>query len=420
MRGSIARIIIGLILALSSGATLAQNGGNAPPGAQRQPELKPPSFPILFPNPTNNNGYEEWVKAADLIQNNDAIDTATEPGATLTLKRRVLMDRDVVQALELLHEGLKKPIVSPHHNLDENTLLPELAPFRKLARLLSTEMYVQFADGRVDAAIDSLRDGLAFGYYIQMDTLISGLVGLAVDAIVLNQFARHFDQISVHQCDQVSRLVEGFLKAENPAVHLLAMEKSYALQMLEIRRSDPNALLDLLPKLSGGTQDPQTTLDIQRIEDHLATQPGGLSAMIDEAQAHVNALYGHALLNLSLPLSERKPFVPDKSRNPGSLLAQLISVDPERIADKYSINQAQLRLLGLHALIHRYRWEHNALPGSLVDLHADHLVIDPFTGDQIRYERSGDQYKLYSAGPLARNDDGTVLSKERTPVQLIK
>ena len=42
-------------------------------------------------------------------------------------------------------------------------------------------MYVALADGNVGRALDSLRDGLLFGYKVQMDTLIHGLVGVAID-----------------------------------------------------------------------------------------------------------------------------------------------------------------------------------------------------------------------------------------------
>ena len=418
MRCHLFWVFLGMLLTIQSGVTLAQTGKNPIAGQANVPEQRPPIFPQLFPQPTHDNGYEEWVLAADLIRNNTAIDEATQPGATLTFKRHVLADRGVVEALALLHEGLKKPIRSPHENIDETTLLPELALFRKLARLLRTVQYVNFADGRVDAAIDTLRDGLTFAYYIQTDTLISGLVGLAIDTILLDEFARHFDQLSVFQCERVLRMAQDFLKAESPAIHLFAMEKASEVKMLEARRGDANALLTFLNDF-GISEDPETSMQVQQIHNHLSTHPADLNAMLNEAQARINAQFDQAILNLRLPLAQRKPFVMDKSNAPAALLANLLTTDPQSIIDRYTGDQAKLRLLALHALIRSYRWEHDTLPPSLNDLHADELVTDPFTGDKIVYQPEGDRYTLYSAGPLQRDESGPGAKQERVPVKLI-
>lgn len=419
MRGSTLLVFFSLVLTPASGGTLAQTSGQGTTGNKTVADTRPPNFPRLFPNPTHNNGYEEWVQAADLIQYNPDVDTATLPGATLTFKRRVLAAPPVARALLLLREGLKKPVSSPRQDFDENTLLPEMAPFRKLARLLRTEQYVDFASGHVDDAIDSLRVGLAFGYSIQTDSLISGLVGLAVDTIVLEEFAHHFEQLSVYQCDRVLQMVTDFLKAENPAIRLLALEKSYVLKMLEARRSDADAVLNLLENnVDPGTASPEYA-DFQKLQEHLAGQPGEVNSLLTDAEARISAVYDQAIANLGLPLAERKPYVPDKSTTPAAILARLLSVDPRNISDRYTSDQAKLRLLGVHVLIQRYRWEHNMLPNSLADLHADELVTDPFTDEQIVYARTGDRYTLYSQGPLKRDEAGQQPSKEHVPVKLI-
>ena len=185
------------------------------------------------------NGYEDWVQAGDLIRDNKLVDQAIEVSAPLTLKRRVLGDPTVQKALSLLREGLNKPAQSPHLMPDEHTLLPELAPFRKLARLMALEMYVRFADGRTDAALDSLQDGLRFGYRTQTNTIISGLVGVAIDAVVLNAFSSHLDQLSEYQCSRVQRIVEEWLDWPSPIAALLNAEKQFALRTLEAKRVNP-------------------------------------------------------------------------------------------------------------------------------------------------------------------------------------
>jgi hypothetical protein len=240
MRASLFPAVFGLTLMLASGAASAQESGASASGAVTVSEAPSSIFSRLFQHPTGNNGYEEWVRAVDLIQNDENVDAAMEPGASLNFKRHVLADPSATQALILLREGANKPVRSPRQSVDENTLLPELAPFRRLARLLSVQMQVDFAEGRASAAIADLRTGLVFGDRIQTDTLISGLVGVAIDAVVLNGFAPHFDQLSASQCDQVLQIVAEGLNAECPAIRLLALEKGHTLKMLDARRSDPD------------------------------------------------------------------------------------------------------------------------------------------------------------------------------------
>jgi len=123
---------------------------------------------------------------------------------------------------------------------------------------------------------------------------------------------------------------------------------------------------------------------------------------------------------MRLPVAQRKPFVRDRGASPGASLFRLFTPDPAQIVDKYTSDQAALRLVAVHALIHRYRWEHNALPAALSDLHADTLITDPFTGDQIVYQpQEGAGYTLYSQGPLKRDPaTGRVASQERAPIKL--
>ncbi len=379
-------------------------GGTAPaqkgvPSAINTPELKPPSFPLLFPNPTGNNGYEEWVQAVDLIQNNPKVlELTSQPGTTLAFRRSLLAEPSVERALYLVRVGLSKPTFSPRQDINEVTITPELASFRLLARLLSADQYVQFATGHVDAAIEDMRVGLAFGYRIQTDTLISGLVGVAMDAITLKEFTQHLDQLSVSQCDQVCRIVEDFLNAESPAIHLMALEKATMLKIIEARRSNPNALLALL-KLNGANGPSSEAKDIEALQSHLTNHPSDLNPILEGAQERVNALYDVTILNLSLPYTQRKPFPRDNATSPDAALFRLLTVDPLQIMDKYERDRTQLRMLEVHALICRYRWQHDTLPNALTDLRAPKLVKDPLTGSEILYQRDGDHYTLSTQGP---------------------
>ena len=380
--------------------------------AQDEPEPpKPPSFPLLFKTPTNQNAYEDWVRASDLIQNNKMVDAAWEPGATLTLKRRLLTDPTIQQALLLVHNSLDKPVHSPHANVDENTTFPEFSDFRKLSRLLNNQIYVCFADGRNDAALQALSDGLRFGYRMQTDTLISGLVGVAMETIVLKGFAAHLDKLSEYQCSHVQRFVEEWVEAPTPAIQVIASEKQLSLRLLDTMRGDQKRVEQIINQAHA--EDEPLDADAQALLDHLKTHPQDLGPTIDRARAQVAAYYDDVLINLKLPLKERKPLAEVKDKSPGGKLFDLLTPTIPQVTNKYDQVYAMMRLLGVHAAIRRYKWEHNFLPKSLTELHIGHLTEDPFTGDSMVYTAGQGGYDLYSRGPLQTDDNGKSLSTRK-------
>jgi hypothetical protein len=189
----------------------------------------PPIFPKLFPKPTGQNGYEEFVMAADLINSSRVWQEYERvyfdhPGPTLIMKRRVLFDPTVQRALTLIRAGLRKRIQSPRPYPELQTLVPELPAFRSLGRLLGVEMSVNFADGRNSQAIECLRDALMFGYRIQAGTLFSGVVGLYVDDVALREFGDH---LNVRRVRWASLLADqpGRLRAMARTVSLYALEE---------------------------------------------------------------------------------------------------------------------------------------------------------------------------------------------------
>jgi hypothetical protein len=396
--------LLGISTAMSARATAA--------GRQRAD-----MFHWLFPNPSNNNGYEEFVRAAEMIQSMPEVNDVSSPGATLAFKRRVLGMSRVSKALSLVKDGLDKPVSPPRPSIDENTVFPEFAQFRTLTRLFSAEEYVNFADGHVDAAIKSLSTGLSFAYRIQMDTLIAGLVGIAMEAIVIRSFVEHIDSLSVYQCDEVVALMKQFLAAERPGAKIMAMEKAGVIKMLDVRRSDPDSLLKLLGDISAGSP-PQQVNDVALLRSYLLSDPGQVAQAISAAQARVAAMCDQAAANMNLPVSQRKAQARDESTAPGDIIFRAVVPNLDQILNRYDASDAMYRLLALHALIRRYRWDHNALPANLEVLKADDLIVDPFTCGKIIYKPDKDRYELYSAGPNAMDEATNELTGPRVPVRL--
>ena len=388
---------------------------NAPPTPD------PPNFGRLFPQPSGTNGYEEWVQAGDLIQNNALYRAVwAEEKPTLAMKRRTLDDPQIQTALHLLHQGLTKPIRSPHVTLDENTTFGEYASFRALARLLYVEMYVQFADGRIDQALDTLDDGLRFGYRMQSDALISGLVGLAVDAIVLKGVSRHLDQLSQYQFNRIRRMVEDMAEWPSPVAHLLEMERQTALRELETKRLDPQALLKMLDDTSTDDETGEETVnpDYVAFRTYLEAHPGEYGLLLERAKARIAAHFDVAIANLKAPITERRPLPVAGGDSPDGKLFALITPGTDIVIDKYTRMDAMIRMLGVHAAIRGYRWEHDNLPPSLAVLHLGKLALDPFTGKSLFYQPNGTGYDLYSRGPLDQSNLGQNAAPQPTPVRL--
>jgi len=76
----------------------------------------------------------------------------------------------------------------------------------------------------------------------------------------------------------------------------------------------------------------------------------------------------------------------------------------EQALDKFDMDSAKIHLLGVHAAIHRFRWENNRLPASLAELKLTSLTTDPFTGAPLLYKVTGIAYELSSAGSAAHSD----------------
>ena len=396
-------------VAMSSGALCLLCGVAR---AQDEPEPpKPPSLPLLFKTQTNTNAYEDWVQAGDLIQNNKMVDAATEQGASLTLKRRLLADATIQQTLQLLHHSLDKPVHSPHVNTDENTAFPEYTEFRKVSRLLGIQIYVCFADGRVDAAMEAMSDGLRFGYRMQSDTLISGLVGVAMQSIVLKSFAAHLNQLSEYQCSHLQRFVEEWVEAPSPSVTVFAGEKQLTLRMLDTMRNDVKRMEQIVSQ--SYSEDASPDADTQALMAHWKTHPQDIGPSVDHARTLVVAYYDSVIANLKLPLKERKPVVEVKDKSPGGKLFEMLAPVLHQVSDKYDQAQAMMRLLGVHAAIRRYKWEHNFWPKNLAELHVGHLTDDPFTGDSMAYQITGTGYDLYSKGPFQTDENGKPLSTRK-------
>jgi hypothetical protein len=406
-------------LTLGAATAAARNavfGTESPPATPQGPTI----FEQTIPAPTGENGYEELVRAVDQLRASARFQQAEKLGGApaavpLSLKRRVMSDPPVVRALALLQRGLGKTIASPRKSLNSATLLPEMAGFRQLARLLAMQQYVYLADGRVAEAIGTARTCLRLGQAVQTDTLISGLVGIAISAICLRSLGAHLDQLSVADCDRLSKVCLEWLDQPDPMPRMLAAERQAGKSVLaEIKTADRQAL-ERIFGLTPSPQDeepPETRQLVGELTRH-ASSPGSLDAVLEETEKRLDQYYERILAESQKHTWERSwPSLPAD----GSLAARLvtaIAVSPVQVADKYTGEEAMVRLLTCHTAILRYRWEYDRLPSDLTLLNLGDLALDPFTGEPVSYQPSGRKYRLASVGWTAAADDPRAVDGRR-------
>ncbi len=330
-------------------------------GASAQP-VQESVFKQLFPNPTGQNGYEEIVMAGELAKGCEGL--ATDGRSTLTEKRRLLSNPDAIRALALFRQGLKKPIHAPHGTTGEPRF-EAFSAIRALARLLMVEQYVLLADGKVGAAIDSLRDGLTLGYAIARDAILGGLVASAVDMIVVRTLERHIEQLSVRDCDRLRKLAVDWLNMPDPAIDALEAER---------------------------------ILMHKRLQEQL----GGTNAELgSQAMGIIDARIDVTVASLRSPYWERKELPELTGNYPAEQYVRNLGIEEifDQALNRFARDQAWVQILGVHAAIRSYKWENNRLPDSLEQLRLGRMVIDPFTGKPLIYKRTGDNtYELTSEG----------------------
>jgi hypothetical protein len=386
----------------------------APPS---QPAAKSPAsiFQQVFKGTTGQNGYEEIVAAAEALQSSRLWKQAEVGPSTLGFKRRVLLDRPVVRALALLKQGASKPVFSPRETHSISTALPELAPIRSLGRLLKLQQYVFLADGRTADAIQNARLCLRFGRAVQTDTLISGLVGIAISSVCIKSLGAHLDQFSAKDCELLYAVCMEWLAQPDPQVRLWESERRFGqTALVEVKVGVEKRGLSALREY---TDLPAEELaEAEAFVKQAQSSPEMLEMIAAEASKRLDELHARWQAELKKPYWERQStavaFNLEDGR-PSSWLVGLLLPAFNSVADRFAMEQAHVRILACHCSIRRYRWEHERLPESLAVLDLRELALDPFTGQPLRYQAKGTRYSLNSVGPIAAADDENAVDGRR-------
>lgn len=401
---------------------LALAGGAA--SAQERPTARPLSvFERVVPRATGFNGYEELVLAVDqllaspLYQRAEGLLGQPE-GLPLALKRQVLKDPPVARALRLVQRGLAKPVTSPRdpRAMNASTLLPELSGFRQLGRVLAIQQYVQLADGEPRAAIATARTIMRLGRAVQTDTMIAGLIGIAVSTLGIRTLGSHLEQLSLPDCAELFRLCVDWLREPGLLTQVIGAERRSVQNVLNemkaASREQLGGILGVLP----GKPPREEDVEARRVMDgmeQLRANPAAVEAYFAQAQRRLDVFYAQVLEECRRPPWQRRwDQSIDRDSFAGALVATLVPA-MRRVSEAYAREAALVRLLACHAAILRYRWDTDQLPENLAVLDLGPLATDPFTGEFLVYQPMGSAYRLTSAGPVATGDAPDIVDGRR-------
>jgi len=400
-------------------------------------------FRQVVPHPTGQNGYEEYVRAAELLKSSgtsDLLDWRPEElagvkaerseaagylasaktdveraewkdtvadldskirsltplqGKTLLEVRRIMAERGQ-KAYLTLEAGNRKPSFSPRSSISLETLYPELAHFKSLAKFIAFKAYAEVADGNGSAAARTLAEGFTFQSRFGTETLIARLVSMACGSILNAALDDLFHALP-------ERGMSGLQKAISlglPTVPAISSAMESESRFINLYLGD----LDKDPKnfglLMGDPEGDASVLYEAKKKEFEALSPASrqklFRAVIDDSATKVREVQRV----LSQP--EAQWFDIADLNGDDSLRGFLINCVSPVFSSAYETEaraRTQSRLGMLACDIWAYRWRHGKLPETLADATGKDAVKDPLSGQDFEYAPLlGGTFRLVSKG----------------------
>jgi hypothetical protein len=409
-----------------------------PPAYQAQPPDRPRTIlerVVLRPDP--NNGYEDYLRAVDLVDrplqllltwtpsSHDHLRRQSErampgdPDGALTQelmsalafyearqdKTLLEIRREAVarygRLLDLVRLGNRKRVYDPRQGYDQETLFPEYSATRYLSRLFVASAHVRLAAGNTRGAADDLVAGLAFSHWIQVGPLISALVGMANQAIVAAEMEWMLARLSESDLERLESTADAILSGDPPMKRALDHERAGSIASLR-KIIDGGSVSGIL-----SADDDDAARADQLIEGLDPAQRQSMFQRVSQRVQRANLELGRRFTLPEARWYDRG--FPQPGQSQGRSVQSLADLEDvlsgifgtEGTAPVFQAlgrQRTQLRLLVLHCRIERFRLHHRRLPKSLDEAGALH---DPYADAPFVYEvREREDYRLFSRGTL--------------------
>lgn len=387
----------------------------------------------VVPNPTGQNGYEDYLRAADAVGDRAIADVYANWSPTqyekmaaprppnsdgpnvsaeqLSLAKRLstmtLLDvrRETAtrygKVLGWLRQGSAKKAWQPRTSVDHQSTFPEFGYFGRVAKIGAAAAYVAYADGRNQEGTKILLDTLQMAQGIDGTITLAGLYAVLIDSTAITELYRHFPAMGMTEAIAVEKAAAKILAEPIKMIDILAGEAKVRIKTLSAALENPDAFL----KDDGS--DPETTKWLKSVK---ALSADARLRVIAAAENVTKQRLDPILAKLrgpesSWPGSDKALGTIDYQNLQGDvdgILAywlRMTSPSYAQVGIRLAVIRTRLRLLGLYASVVRYKWEKGRLPGTLEDAVDASRVTDPLTGDKFAFEPQGVwDFRIYSQG----------------------
>ncbi|HUZ07280.1 MAG TPA: hypothetical protein VMV89_07305 [Candidatus Paceibacterota bacterium] len=160
----------------------------------------PPPLPTL-PNP---NGYDDFVKAGQMVASN------TSDFDKMNEQELQMLVNGNSNSLQLVRSGLQMQCrVALDYSPNSSTLLDQLAGMKRLAQAFAAEGKLAEMENRPNDAAKSYLDAIHFGNEsVRGGVLINELVGVAIEAIATSHLANLVHQLDAKSCRESATTLE--------------------------------------------------------------------------------------------------------------------------------------------------------------------------------------------------------------------
>lgn len=362
----------------------------------------------IVPKPTGANGYEDYLRAASMVNNPqvaawmtlhagnrpEQVPDGLSAESTYLAQCQWVWER-YGKVADLVRSGNGKPIFDPRTDSYFDRKYQEFRHFRTVVEVLNAGAYYELARGNTAAAARLLCDAMRMNrQQYRQGPLIAFLYSITQSYSIYTTIGMHWDSFSeadlrallecAKQIDADPPAVPDMLLTQyrllNGSLNVYLDPKSYPDEAGEwedyaelgklvksLSEADRNQLLDQLP---------------DRLEQVLKadSEPFGRS---------------EPLWPLDLDRPAYQP-TGDPKRDIPQYISR-VSVPSYGNAIRYVlVSRTQARLVAMNCQIRLFQWKNERLPASLAEAGID--PIDPINGKPFVYDVTGNDYDLYSHG----------------------
>ena len=346
---------------------------------------------VLFPRLTGTNGYEEYFQVLETVRRDNLIEALfkiPKENLTLTSVRKGLSGFSPMMAQ--LKLGDSKPLDPTTISFDNfEKIAPYFTVQKRLGELGSLNLWMQCALGTPDRGIQDLITILNVTRKCLRNTLIAGLVQIAIDGRAISMLGKHLyalpisslDRIASHAGEMVSNTdeISGYFAGEQWFLESISENQKGELDDWEGLLTDPEdpdqkAFRKLSPREKKELANEIVKLSALRLEALKTSIAGPESGWIDQEISGKGSLAERLYEQVSPVFSQA-----------------LVAMARWR---------TQWRIVRLATAVLKFRWETGELPATLKDCASDDWIADPLTQQRFNYRRNEQMFELYSDGAL--------------------